>query len=369
MTPPRVAITQPVVPGYRVPLFESLIDRLGSRGIEARVFYGGPALRASQARDEVVHPPWATRVVTRAVELPFGAVYFRRLPAGWRRGTVLLTELAAGNLNAWWQIPRREPYVLLGHGKSYVTAEGKVSKELETVLGRRARHVLTYTKSGEEAVLERTGLPAGRVSTFYNATDSTALANACAAATPADVADFRRTYGIPDDARCGVYIGALETYKKVSLLAGAARIAFAEDPRVHLVVAGSGPSDGELRALAAATGRVTMLGHTGREGLAVLAHVAEVLLVPGRVGLVAVDALAMGLPVLTTSSTRHAPEIEYLHEGESLFTVEDDPLAYARRWVEGFGTPPPPRWLPGIEDAVDRISAALFDVVDEFARR
>ena len=50
---------------------------------------------------------------------------------------------------------------------------------------------------------------------------------------------------------------------------------------------------------------------------------------PGRIGLVAVDALCLGWPVLTTEWPFHAPEIEYLEEGDTMFSSANDPAAFA----------------------------------------
>lgn len=365
----RIAITQPFIPRYRVALFEQLLDRLDDRGVDARVFYGGPMLHEANRRGETVDPPWAEEVVTRAVRLPVGWLYFRELPSDWQSGSLLLTELAAGNLNAWHRMAGRQPYALLGQGKAYASTESPLSKKLKAALARRSEHVLTYMKSGEAEVRGRTGLPPNRVSTFFNATDTTALQKAKAAVSADDVASFRRRHGIRHDARCGVYLGALEGYKNIGFLVRAASTAFDLDRDVHLVVAGAGPQDGDLRALAAATGRVTMLGHAPREMLGLLAQIAEVLLIPGPVGLVAVDALAMGLPILTTRSSRHGPEAEYLSEGDNLFVAADDPREYARQWVSGFSRPTTVPWLPGVEYAADRISAALLTVVDSWSRQ
>ena len=51
-----------------------------------------------------------------------------------------------------------------------------------------------------------------------------------------------------------------------------------------------------------------------------LGRVASYMVIPGRVGLVAVDALALGLPVVTTDFPHHAPEVEYL-TGEALVST------------------------------------------------
>ena len=46
-------------------------------------------------------------------------------------------------------------------------------------------------------------------------------------------------------------------------------------------------------------------------------------MMPGRVGLIAVDSFALGLPIVTTNWTWHAPEFEYLTHGINSIIAED----------------------------------------------
>jgi hypothetical protein len=60
------------------------------------------------------------------------------------------------------------------------------------------------------------------------------------------------------------------------------------------------------------------------------------MLMPGRVGLVAVDCLALGLPMITTTFDRHAPEAEYLN-GDVRVATEQLPGPFARAVVDLLG--------------------------------
>lgn len=53
------------------------------------------------------------------------------------------------------------------------------------------------------------------------------------------------------------------------------------------------------------------------------------LLIPGRVGLVAVDSLVSGVPIVTTDNDLHAPEFEYLTPGRTCFVSQDSTDSYA----------------------------------------
>jgi hypothetical protein len=51
---------------------------------------------------------------------------------------------------------------------------------------------------------------------------------------------------------------------------------------------------------------------------------AKLILNPGRVGLISVDSLTMGVPIVTTTYKYHAPEFEYLiHDRNCLVTKEN----------------------------------------------
>lgn len=67
---------------------------------------------------------------------------------------------------------------------------------------------------------------------------------------------------------------------------------------------------------------------------------ASAIWMPGRVGLVAVDALALNLPVCTTSYAFHAPELDFLQPGE-VFVLSDEPAAYAQEALDVMDGPRP----------------------------
>jgi hypothetical protein len=66
-----------------------------------------------------------------------------------------------------------------------------------------------------------------------------------------------------------------------------------------------------------------------------IGYVSSGILSPGRIGLVAVDALVLGVPILTTDWPFHAPEVEVLVEGQSRLTSANDVKSYVGL-VRGF---------------------------------
>ena len=58
---------------------------------------------------------------------------------------------------------------------------------------------------------------------------------------------------------------------------------------------------------------------------------ANVCLMPGLVGLAALDSLAFGVPMVTTAYPYHSPEVDYLSHGKTGWICESwqDPIQYA----------------------------------------
>jgi glycosyltransferase involved in cell wall biosynthesis len=360
-TRPMVAITQPYIPGYRVPLWSRVVESLAANGVECRVFTGGDAeqLAIRARRGDGAEVPWATHVRTRTIQ-PFpgsAKIQHRLLPSRWRRRDVLLvTEMQALNVNAWQSLFGRRPYITFGHGSSSTTDQNALASMLENYLNRKATHVLTYTETGRQHVIASARVEGVRVSAFRNSTDTVRLREAMSAVDASAAKVFREKHGIPPDAQLALYLGAINKHKNIDLLVRAADEVFASSEEWWLVIAGDGEEYWKVRDLADRSGRVVLLGQSTPELYAPAAVQSAVLLNPGRVGLVAVDALVMNLPILTTSGSAHAPEHEYLRPGVDVIEVDPDVASFASGWRRQSGrTAVEPPLIPTVEAAADRI--------------
>jgi glycosyltransferase involved in cell wall biosynthesis/predicted metal-dependent phosphoesterase TrpH len=113
-----------------------------------------------------------------------------------------------------------------------------------------------------------------------------------------------------------LYAGRLSREKGVDLLAEAFLRAHEADPRLHLLVAGGGPEEGELRRKLGDA--ATFLGWLGGEELAVAYASADVFLfcsVTDTYGQVILEAGASGLPVIAIAEGGPAALVENRHTG------------------------------------------------------
>jgi glycosyltransferase involved in cell wall biosynthesis len=125
-----------------------------------------------------------------------------------------------------------------------------------------------------------------------------------------------------------LYAGRLGADKGLDLLADAFQIARDRDPRLHLVLAGTGPYEPRLRSrLSAAT--ATFLARLDTERLTRVYATADLLVFPSETdtfGQVVLEAQASGLPVLAVDAGG-APEL--IQNGRSGCLVPPEPAALA----------------------------------------
>jgi glycosyltransferase involved in cell wall biosynthesis len=173
-----------------------------------------------------------------------------------------------------------------------------------------------YTVGGAEYVTSN-GFPSARVTVLNNSIDSGAIVEAMRSTSAADLAAFRNAYSL-DGRTVLAFIGGLDKSKRIEFLIRAFTMMTAERSDLSLVVAGEGAQRSSINSAHEA---ISMIGRAGPREKALLGRTALVLLCPGRVGLVAVDSFAIGLPIVTTDWPFHAPEFEYLtNNGNALIT-------------------------------------------------
>lgn len=323
-----VWVVQPYVPDYRVRFFELLIEALRNDGIELRVVCSDPT-GAQAARGDAAQPSWVTTRPARTLRLGRRSIVLTYTRSVWARADAVIVPLMGSSLDANIAVflKGRRKVGVWGHVAAYTSPPNRVDAFIEDRQIRRADEVFAYTPGGAAHALDR-GADPGAVTTVMNSIDTTTLKDALDRVSFADVEAFRarlKLYSRP----VAAYIGGLDESKRVDLLETALDDLWTIDSDICVVVGGVGAAASRL-SRAEARGQVRLLGRVDAEQKALLLRSASIILNPGRVGLIAVDALLSGRPLVTADWPYHAPEMEYLVEGDSVFKVEDEPHALAR---------------------------------------
>lgn len=262
-----------------------------------------PPLRAAfEAADAAVHVVPMARI-SRSHDLASWARYAAGWPGAVARITRLIRALSidvvhTNSLHSWygWAAAAltRRPHVW--HAREIVV-QSHVALRVEQVLTRRfADRVIAMS----HAIADQ--LPGADVVVIHETVDPDEF-------SPARAGRFRAAAGIPDDVPLVGTAGRIDTWKGVDVLLDAYPEVKARHPHAHLVVAGGAVRGKEayadtLRRRALALDDVHWLGE--RTDIADVLADLDVFVLPSTqpepYGLVAVEALASGTPVVMTDA-------------------------------------------------------------------
>ncbi|MDG4864551.1 glycosyltransferase family 4 protein [Streptomyces sp. T-3] len=341
MSAARVAVVLPYLTAYRLPFLSLLRNELAARSVELTIAHGTPT-GLSAARQSTLSLPGSVPLRQRAGRIAGRElIWHGGLGELARRSDALVLPQSLHHLRLYPLLATRPKQIgLWGHGRTHVSAHGRPEQWAKAAITRRAGWFFAYTEAGA-AYAEAAGLPRQRITVVRNSIDTAALAAARDAVPDDEAARLRQWYGLTQG-RTGLYVGGLDELKRIPfLLDAAARIA-ERVPGFRLLVAG----DGQQRALVEASPVAAYAGPVDAAGKARLGAVSDVMLVPGAVGLCAVDSFALRTPLVTTPWPFHGPEFGYLDHGRNALVTPDD--GYADQVAELLTRP---RLLAGLRRA------------------
>jgi glycosyltransferase involved in cell wall biosynthesis len=366
----RVAIIQAYVPSYRREFFERLIERLRADRIECFVVAGKP-LGDQAVRGDAIEAPWIRYVEPRSIKLGSRRLNLGGSAKAWKDADALVVGLLGSSIDTYSAVLsgiRGQVRVgLWGHVKAYTSRSNKADLALERWQMRHADRVFAYTPSGASAALAA-GIPSSKVTTLMNSIDTDALGTAIADLTETQVIEFMTRFNL-QSGRVLAYVGGLDTAKRIEFLSQSIDELYRIAPEIKVVVAGRGSQAALLQA-SIDRGQVIGLGYAGDTEKALLGRAATAFLNPGRIGLLAVEALMLRVPIITTVWPFHGPEEEYLIEGTSKFIAPNTPSDYAsyvsqfcdRPRVEGEA------WIyPTMDDMVANFRAGVLLMLQDHA--
>ena len=315
-------IIQPYIASYRVPFFEKLVPALSDRGVQCSIAAPLPQGKQALRHDAVSGAPWhiLTQSSTRTF---FGVEVQNSVPLGkMMQYDGVITGLAGSSLDAYRALWARRwngtKVGLWGHVGSYVKAGQPVDLALERLQMRLADQVFSYTEKGANLAIER-GVEPERVVSVNNTVSLENVIRAVENANPETVADFKSSYALVDG-KVLSFVGGIDDTKRIDYLCQVLDELWNRDREFKLLVGGRGAEEWRLQP-AVDRGQCVLFGRVDDAAKALIWIASSAMLLPGRIGLVAVEALAFNLPIFTLESEAHAPEAEYLISDESVFYV------------------------------------------------
>ena len=302
----RIRIFQPIVPEFRVALFDGLSDIYGKQiEIWAAERLGNDlSYPLSKMRHDYDHPlkklgpfVWQKGLSLRGLHKGDVVVVcgdIHQLSSLW----IALKAKFRGIKVVWW-----------GHHVSALAKEKNVAIRL-AIAKRLSDVYLCYTDAGIE-YLEKRGFLHGKVFATGNTIDLDAVERA------KKKWSGERKFG---DKKTLLFCGVLREKVRIDVLLNALKILAAKRNDIHCAIIGGGSMESEWKKLAQDIGVadiVTWCGEIrGQEKLAPWFLSSDLFVYPGRIGLSIIHAFAFGLPVvLNDNKTNHGPEYAAFQPG------------------------------------------------------
>lgn len=318
----RVVIVAKWIPHYRVAFLDHLRSRLAADGVSLEVLYGH-APRGVAAYDDV-ELLWGHRVRLTVLRMREQELYWPHVLRRTAGADLVIVEQANRVLVNYplllLQRVGRRRIAFWGHGRNFEQrAHGSISERLKRRLAAWPHWWFAYTQASLQPLAEA-GVDPARITVVDNAIDTADLAATVKTVTPTQIQAARRGC----TGRLGVFVGTLYAEKRLDLLLAAADRVVEQVPDFGLIVAGDGPERQALADAAVTRPWLKVVGPLFGPEKAALLRAADVMLMPGRVGLVVLDAFVAGVPMVTRNAADHAPEVSYVADGDNAVVVREE---------------------------------------------
>ena len=301
----RVVFVQKFVPHYRLPLFENLRDQFAREGIEFVLIYGQPdPYEGSKIR--MKFPEWGKRVKSWIIPLPgkfTRYLYWQKVPFSIKRGDVVIVEHASKLLDNYFLFALQQigwiSLCYFGHGKNFQShREIRLARKLKQLMVKRVARWFAYTEISRQALLKQ-----------QVADDRIAVVN-----NTLVVSRVLDESEVPREKNRFVYIGGLYKEKRLELIFDTMLKLRAENNDIELHIAGTGPDQSRVEDFAREHNWCTYVGAVFGEDRDRFLLSATGIVMPGPVGLVAIDSFHYATPIITTQASNHGPEVAYLED-------------------------------------------------------
>jgi glycosyltransferase involved in cell wall biosynthesis len=315
------------MPAFRVGFYEILREKLAAEGILLDLIYA-PNQRNTFVTAEVA---WATQVPLHWLGGRVGWQPVLRHCRG--RDLVIIqqeTKYVVNPILQLWSKIGGPKIAYWGHGRNFQSSDRNCAEEkIKRWLSKHVDWWFAYNRLSADAV-KATGFSPARITEVNNAIDTRTIRQT-RDITSVEALNKLRSCLKLDSCEVTVYTGGIYPLKRIPFLLEAANLIRLRIPNFHLIIIGQGPDSKLVEQAAVSRPWLHFVGAKSDKEKVPYWMLSKLLLMPGGVGLVVLDSLALGVPMITTANNLHGPEIDYLRDGENGLVVNcgEDASAYA----------------------------------------
>jgi L-malate glycosyltransferase len=335
----KVTLIQKIVPEYRVKLFQQLHSLLHHKDIGLTVLYGQEQPGATPVSVSMTGE-WTRRYKNKYIEIKNTTFVLQSVPlmTTLQSDLIIVEQANALLLNFCLFLLKpifRYKLAFWGHGYNRQSLhKSGVSERLKSIMVSRVDWWFAYT-NGTRDYLVSNGVANGRITTLRNTIDTDAFQSDLDAVDEKTLSQFIHRLSLTPG-KTALYCGGFTTQKSIDILLKSSLMARQMQPDFSLMLIGSGPEQSRIDDFVRNHSWAHCLGRLHGIEKAVAFKASSCLLMPGLVGLAAVDSIISELPLIYRKLETHGPEIEYVTELNTGIETGESVESYTRGVISFF---------------------------------
>lgn len=315
----RVVFSVSVLKHYRVDFHRKVRSELAGCGIDYSVVYSPPVGEAARKKDTVeLNDETFSPIPSIKIKLFGKNIFFQKLPIFQKIDMLILTQSNSYVCNYLVQLFRKLlPFkvVQAGHGKNYQSTGKKWYDHVKKYFLTKSDGWLTYTE-GTKKYLQLNGVPDDSVFSFNNTINEVELIENLEKASR-HRHQFRTLFNLPENAKICVFIGGIYKEKLPEFMVDIIT-QVTSNSEIYFLIAGSGTHADIMVNCAENNKYVHYLDVATGFKKAQILDIADLIFMPGLIGLITIDSFYSGVPIITMEQPFHSPEFDYLNERNSV---------------------------------------------------
>lgn len=332
----KVLIIQKAIKHYRLSFYEELYALLLKRDILLVVAYSELNVESIKSKKDNSVLPDSYGVKVPARSLFDGRIVYQSALSLINESDLVIVEQANKNVVNYLlivlQLLGLARFAYWGHGRNLQADNSSYRERFKNSLLKLPHWWFAYTPSTKKYLIDA-GYSVDKITNVNNSIDTSSLSNSVLSITEKEIQYFISSLGISDNSRVGLFCGSLYEKKLLPFLYDSVIEIRKKLPDFTLIIIGGGPDRDYIEELCLDNTWIKYLGASFSIDKAKAFRCADVVLNPGLVGLGVLDALASGVPMVTTEYPYHSPEVSYLVSGYNGLITPFDKYEYSEAIV------------------------------------
>lgn len=331
----KVLILYKYLPQWRVDFFNLLRDLLAQNNIELNLVYGKLKGDGAKKNDEV-DLNWGLFLPNKIIKLGRFELYWQPAIKQIFKSDLIIVEqankLLINYLLILLRIITNKKLAFWGHGVNLQDKPNSFGNRFKKLYSQQCDWWFAYTAKVKERVIKN-GFPNDKITIVQNAIDTNSLSKKYSELSAGDIQRTKEIYKI-GKGPVALFCGGMYNEKRLNFLLESCFLIKNNIPGFEMIFLGAGPEDYKITEASKNHSWIHSLGAKFNEDKVPFFKMADILLMPGLVGLAILDSFAMQTPIITTDYPFHSPEIEYLEDGVNGIMTKNDVVSFSQNIVQ-----------------------------------